>query len=295
MRHTLSVCAAALALLGSPASAVSDGTLVPLDPEAHAAYRAARDAALTPVSSATLSTRDAGASSSLLLPFYEIDRRQQFASTTLFGLRNPRNTASAVGIDYYDRMGHRLRSDNYTLPAAASLTFNLRDNPALTAEGDGFARGYVVVTTDGQLTGEGFQVDPSQDHATGERLLDLSGDPLCSLWESRYMVGGTFSGGTRLTLLVGDPRQPGGKEDEHGAVFELFDEAGRSYGSVALLTNLVVNRIDLADVRAQLPGAPELGVVEIYFNGTGGLAMVDYSAEGRYSVGMAAACLAPMQ
>jgi hypothetical protein len=272
-------------------AAASAQSLVAADEQLLAEYRSFR--AELPGTATAAAPRQATAGQSFLLPYFEIDRNDPSGQTSLIGVRNVLGQPTPVTVTYHDRTGAAVRVDARTLGPAEVLSVNLRDVPGLGTEGDGFARGFAIVDTAGAVSADSLHVDPSQDFATGERLVSLAGATWCRVWDLRYINGSAFSGGTVLTMLLGDPRDTQLRNGNAGAAFEVFDEAGAYWGVVYYFSNLAVTRVAVADILAALPAAPENGALEVTFMpGTGGgLVLADYRAQGRYAVSLPGSCV----
>lgn len=268
-------------------------TLVVADEEMTDAYHRLRaEMAQSQPSPSVVSRRDSDGQS-FLLPLYQIDRNDPWGEATLLGLRNTGKEATTLEINYYDRAAAAVHRQVVSLGPAQVKTINLRDLPQLRAEGDGFARGFAIVSAGGSVSADSLQVDPSQDFATGNRLARLTSEPWCPLWDTRFVNGGSFSGGTELTLLLGDPRETRARRDGAGAFFEVFDEDGDSWGVVYFFSNQAVSRIHVAEILAMLPAAPTFGALEVLFmpETGGGLVYADFRADGRYAASLPGSCV----
>ena len=123
---------------------------------------------------------------SLLVPSYLVDALTPGGTTTLFAVRNLTDSTVSANLDYYDVFGTSLRSDSISLDPDETHTVNLRDVAGLPADLDGYARGYVEISTAGDphqvpvLAGDFFQVDVAGNFATGDKLVRRSTD-LCTV------------------------------------------------------------------------------------------------------------------
>jgi hypothetical protein len=268
--------------------------LVAADPEMTEAYHRLRAELLEGRSTAgTVAPRFESHGQSFLLPLYKVDRADPWGETTLLGVRNTGAEPTTVEITYYDRAAVSVRHEVVPLGPAQVKAINLRDLPELQPEGDGFAWGFAVVHTEGSISTDSLQVDPTHDFATGDRLAKLDDDVSCSLWDTRFLNGGSFSGGTELTLLLGDPRAVGQRRAGAGAIFEVFDEQGASWGVVYFFSNQAVSRLHIAEILSALPAAPDFGSLEVLFmpETGGGLLYADFRAEGRYAASLRGTCI----
>lgn len=289
LSRTLTLFAALAAL----PIAVAAQTLIAADAEMTDAYRQLRDQLEQRRATPSFDQRLATEGHRFLLPLYQVDRANPWGEATLLSLRNTGREAASLEIAYYDRAAKLVRSDRVALGPAEVRSVNLRDLPELRAEGDGFARGFAIVTADGPISADLLQVDPAQDFATGERLTRLTADSWCALWDTRFVNGGSFSGGTELTLLLGDPLGTQARRDGEGAIFEVFDEKGTSWGVVYFFSNQAVSRLHVADILAALPAAPTFGAIEVLFmpDTGGGMLYADFRAEGRYAASLPGSCM----
>lgn len=236
---------------------------------------------------------------SLILPFFRVDRAHPAGETTLFALRNVLDHPIDLYIRYFDSSMVVQRADGpSTFGSREIKTVNIRDIPGLPVDPDGYSRGMVFVDSSAtsSLSGDFFQVDPTQNFATGDRLVDVQRQPfLCELWDMRFLNGGPFSGGTDLRVLVW--RAPGTDAGDPPAMqLAFFDETGQIETTVWMHT--AVNVLELS-VKEMLPleaGYQPFGAVEIWFSPStiGGVVTGTFSAEGRYSVGMPGTCLVPI-
>lgn len=236
-----------------------------------------------------------------LLPLFKVDRSSGFAETTLLAVRNVTEGSHDLRISYwvdhvFDPGADPDLVQSFTLTAKDVETVNLRDLPELSggAGGDDLVRGWALIehgdAVGDTLSADWLRVDDNQDFAVGARLVDVDESYTCTRWDLRYLVGGPFSGGTRLEAFIDTPLGLG------TASFSVtfFDEAGNGQGTVNVGTNRQVVDIPVSALLAELGGSPSgFGAMEITFQaGTnGGLVMGTYSADGQYSVGMDATCL----
>lgn len=107
--------------------------------------------------------------------------------------------------------------------------------------------------------------------------------------EARILVGGPFTGGSRLTFVVDGP-QGSGPEDPPTVSGNVYDEAGELVNSFTLHTDAFVFEVDAADIITEesLFGTIELDIDASL--GLGGYLIVEIGAENRYSVGFSGVC-----
>jgi hypothetical protein len=177
-----------------------------------------------------------------------------------------------------------------TLDPFETRTFNLRDNPGLAADGDGFARGFVEITTTGNsdqtpvLAGDYFQVDVGDNFATGDRL--VRGSDLCDDATVRFLELPLPGSGTRLTVWIANPRGSG-PADPPSFTVRVFDEPGNEVG---VPTEFRVDAHAL-ELEASLLSALSFGTLRFDFgNSNGGTVYAESSAQGRFSIGVTSQC-----
>lgn len=239
-----------------------------------------------------------------MVPLFRVDRSTFLSETTLIAVRNVTDQAHDVRIAYF--VDHAFSPganpdlvQNRSLSPGQIVTFNLRDLPEITggAGGDDLVRGWLLVEHgDGvgdALSADWFRVDPGQNFATGDRMMDIDHSSTCTQWDFRYITGGGFDGGTRLGVFIDTPLGLG----TPSFTVDFFSEAGAFQGGVVVSTTLQVMELNVEEeLLALLSGTPpETGGMVITFElGTnGGLVAGTYSAENRYSIGLDGTCLVP--
>ena len=295
------------ALAGAPAAAIDVsgsgvafrlGPLPPDEPSSVTGGNGARFSA----------RRTDRATTALMVPFFKVDRAGTAGETTLYAIRNTSATAShGVTVSYwvddlFDPLADPDRVQTFQLGPREVRTVNLRDVPNLDggAGDDSMVRGWLMAEqTTGStaaLSGDWFRVTPGQDFATGGRMLDAAASPYtCTKWDQRFLVGGAFSGGTRLEVFVDTPLGSHPGTDAPSIVITFTNEAGTVRGSaVEVFTDRQVLALDVGTLRAMLPAPrPAFGALEIVFQpgSGGGVVSGSYRAEGRYSVELDGTCL----
>jgi hypothetical protein len=162
------------------------------------------------------------------------------------------------------------------------------------------AVGYVTVRTlhrdDDVLVGDWFVVRADDDLAQGDALVDVDpahacgGGGLCRRHALRFLEGGAFDAGTEIIVWTGRARGPSAEplaaaEAPVRLHASAFAEPGVPLG-VHQLDLLPVQVLRLADLGLDEPfGWVDLVTEEASWVG------VRYSAAGRFSVGLASACL----
>jgi hypothetical protein len=106
--------------------------------------------------------------------------------------------------------------------------------PGISADPQtGFKTGYVTLDSwpADAMTGDYFRVDPTNNFASGDELVNPERSP-CLHWDSRFFNGGVFSGGTTFTFLVRG-NSTGGISPV--AVGQVYDDRNAS-GTVQIYT-----------------------------------------------------------
>lgn len=219
----------------------------------------------------------------LLLAPYFVD--PSTGDTTLFAFRNTSTSTVDVTVGYYglNFFAGPQFSEVVSLAPRATRTVNIRDKTGDLDLVGGVYRGFVrIFTDDDSLTGDYFQVDLGEDFATGDRMVTT--EDFCQEHEIRFLQGGVIDGGTELTMVLnfgsgGDPMT-----DPPSVTVRTYTEGG-----TLLSTSTVFTDFNLVVLNAsQLTSAP-FGVFEIEING-GGSVNATYSAAGKFSIGLNAAC-----
>lgn len=268
-----------------------DYVMVPLDPDAPPAT--APPATAPPVTRSTdpasgLVPRVDSPSTVLLVPFYEVDTLSPTGTTTLFAIRNLTDNPTTLSIAYLSTTG-ALHSETVMVGPLETYTRNVRDVAGLGVEGDGFARGLIRVgpapgtVQPANLTGDFLQVNVRDNFATGDRMIQAA--DVCNYIEVRFL---TFGSGTEFRLLVNNPQGTDPATDFPSVSLQVYGEDGNYYAGFNFFTNsptVYFNTDDLA-----LPIA--FGTIVFSFDhSNGGFVYAEYSAEGKFSVGMNGSCL----
>lgn len=245
-----------------------------------------------------LTERTSSTTDSLLVPFFEVDRRDRRGVTTLFAVRNETSRELPVRILYLTNLDASAQAvQEVRIPGHAVHTVNLRDVEGLRPDDDGIARGMVVLgVIDGwqddsdYLSGDFMVIDPQTGFSTGNTLVNVSvSDPeneFCSGWGTRFFNGGTLGARTDLTFTVDIP---GGRNalDPPTAIGTVYDEQGTPIQSFELRTdrhtfNLAASKLAPEDLRN--------GTISLRFLGTKGVVMLEHSQQHGVALGMKAVC-----
>ncbi len=228
---------------------------------------------------------------SLLVPSYLVDTLSPGGTTSLFAVRNLTSGTVEADVEYFDVLGVSLRTDSFTLGPDETHTANVRDVDSLPADADGYARGYIEISTAGDphmtpvLGGDFFQVDVDDNFATGDKLVRRLTD-LCTESSIRYLAFPFADSGTRLTVWIATPRGTA-IGDPESFTLRIFDEAGNQLGSpYVFYTSAHIVELHTSD----FPGI-SFGFMRFDFtNSFGGVVYSEAQAGGRFSVGMTGQC-----
>lgn len=221
----------------------------------------------------------------LIVPGFEVEVDAPLGPTTFFAVRNTSDEEVTVNVNYYgDQLGDApLRTDVFVLGPQETLPANVRFNLTDLEVVDGFATGVITIDEgDGlgapNLEGDYFRLDDGEDFATGDRLVRPT--DFCTRQEVRFV---DFGSGSQLRVLVDRPL------GEEGPTFSYtaYDQAGVELLQGDFSTSNHLNVIDVADLGI----AENFGTVVFDFTTAGGgFVTGKYSAFGRFSVELNAAC-----
>jgi hypothetical protein len=229
---------------------------------------------------------------SLLVPSYLVDTLSPGGTTTLYAVRNLTGSTKTADLEYFDVFGTSLRTDTITLNPHDTHTVNVRDVPGLPADIDGYARGYVEITTSGDphqvpvLGGDFFQVDVAENFATGDKLVRRSGG-LCTTGSIRFLTFPFAGSGTRVAVWIANPRGVG-VGDPASFTVQVFDENGIPQGA----PSAVYTANKTTEIQASTLASPlAFGFLRFDFSASGGGVLYsEAQADGRFSVGMMGQC-----
>ncbi len=222
----------------------------------------------------------------LIVPGFEVDTTDPEGPSTFFAIRNGTGGSADVEIAYHGEevTDPPLRTDMFTLGAQQTLPQSVRTNLTGLNVSDGFATGLIIVTEAGgttapNLEGDYFRLDSGNDFAAGDRLV-RPGD-FCLQQEIRFV---DFGSGSQLRVLANRPRGVALPSFSYTA----YNEAGTMVDSGDYFTSDHLSVLDIADLVA----AETFGTVKFDFtNSEGGWVSAKYSAFGRFSLELDAACL----
>jgi len=229
---------------------------------------------------------------SLLVPFYRVDTLTPGGTTTLYAVRNLTGASVTADVEYFDVLGNSLRNDSISLGPNDTQTINVRDVAGLPAGIDGYASGYIEISTAGDphqtpvLGGDFFQVDVAGNLATGDKLVRRSTD-LCDEGSIRFLTFPFAGSGTRLTVWLVNP-QGAGPGAPSSFDLQIFDESGIPQGApIGVVTASHALQLDAAAFTSGLA----FGFMRFDFgDSNGGVVYSEAQTDGRFSVGMMGQC-----
>lgn len=243
----------------------------------------------------SVSSKKAEASAHLLVPFFFVDTTQAEGADTFFSVRNETSVAVKITVSYFasDRPTNPFFVETLTLPAKRLRQFRVSLAENLAPDGDGFARGYVIIdaaSEDAVIQGDYYQITPNQGFASGFRLVNVDttsqANDLCSVVSVRFLSGGAFDS-TALTFWIDSPEQPDGETPV--ATYAVYNEAGVLRFAADIYASEVAFRRTSAELTSIIPTG--FGVLEIQFaDGISGHVTATLSALNLYSVGVEGVC-----
>lgn len=223
----------------------------------------------------------------LFVPFYDVDTFDPAGTTTLYAIRNITSQPIELDIRYLSPTATILRNDFPTVPARGTLTVNVRDVPGLPIDGSGRAQGYIGILLHSMepqpnnLIGDYLQVDVGNNFATGERMPSFI--DLCPEQQIRFLDFGT---GTELRFLIGNPQGADPMTDPPTMTVTPVGENGTVFPSTDVYTTQFALALSASDFTSQHFGT----LIFDFSNAGGGMVYGEYSAGGKFSVGLNSAC-----
>lgn len=226
---------------------------------------------------------------SLFVPFFEVDTGDPAGTTTLFAVRNISSDGVSLEIRYMSGTGQLLRTELAGLDAQETFTRNVRDVSGLPDDFLGRARGFIEVrllsADDGSsaphLVGDYLQVDVGDAFATGERM--VTDDDFCEEQELRFL---DFGAGTELRFLIRNPRGSDDGSDPPSVTVRTYAEDGTLLDERDLFTDAQAFELTAGVFTTESFGT----LVFDFANSGGGVVYGEYSADGKFSVGLNGAC-----
>lgn len=221
------------------------------------------------------------------VPRYRVNKTA-VGDTTLWAVRNEEAFSNvSLGVEYFTTTAGLVTTQNINLVPDQVATRNVRDVPAITADPDGFARGFIRFTANNDVSVDYLQVDTAENFAQGSVAFNL-GD-FCQSWMLRFASFAPGEGSV-ASFLVNGPRGNGTGAPPTLAG-EVYDEAGNFLNSFTVKSDEWAFDVEILD----LVGTNDaFGSIELIMDSTltplGGVAQVAHSAEGRFSVGLPGIC-----
>jgi hypothetical protein len=225
------------------------------------------------------------------LPYFVVDTSSPSGINTLFAVRN--RSAGTISITYRYYPTSYAYSEavivTETLAPRQTRTVSIRDVPGIPVDpATGLKTGVVEIEEDsmsGYISGDWFLLDSANNYASGDRLISF--DSFCHSWDSRYLHGGAFSGGTTFTFFLGSNLSGGTSPIVVGHV---YDEAGNLGGTVQLYTPNQAFEVNTADLPQHIISAAGTIEWEIQ-NAYTGYVHTTFRAFGKYSAGLPSMCV----
>jgi len=221
---------------------------------------------------------------------------------SLYAVRNV--TANDVNIapDYFMPDGTTVNGPVEVLKAGATKTVNFGDVMGLPAGGNGVVVGAAAISVvdaagnalqTAALTGDYFFVDPVNNFATGDPLLNGG----CNRSTTRFADGGVFDGTTFTIAVPGwvASAAPGFDSPSGSAPLVnvvVYDEPGNVVDNATLSAASGIFSVTTADLMVAGLSFPTFGSIEWTLEDSQkGYFTWAMNAGGKFSVGMAGACL----
>ncbi len=270
-------------------------------------------------------------SSDLLLPYFEVDLTGS-GPTTLFAVVNSSTQRVPVKLSVHSNWGIEIMSSSVFLDGHEVVTVNLQNwilngelpDKALSpqeiehcqaalsgrlTEGEGLyystetvpghAVGYVKAAIDSTsrldvLFGDSFIVDPAQDFAQGDVMVDTETTGSCNALANRhglrFLSGGGFDSGTEVLIWTDEKIAPSPEpffpQSERTAA-DLY--AFKESGDLSDFRELGFLPLEVLTV-AELGLSSSFGWLDLFTEEASFIA-VRYSADNRYSVGLQTFCI----
>lgn len=228
-----------------------------------------------------------------ILPFIKIDPVVADGDFTLLSIRNEHSAINTVTIDFFppDSLASPVLTLTNAMLSKEVWSLNLRaEVMALPTDADGIRRGWArIMATDGPISADYFQLDPANDFAAGSRPVDLDANEFCSQASARFLVGGGFTGGTKVFFMLDDPLGGNSNTDPPSVTGDVYLENSTFVNSFELYTDNYTLEVDAADL---IDPSANFGSMDIFFENSfsGGYAHVEYKANNRFSVSVKGVC-----
>lgn len=227
-----------------------------------------------------------------ILPFIKIDPSAADGDFTVMAVRNEASVINTVTVSIFppDAAVSPIRTLTNALLPREVWSLNLRaEASGLPVSFDGLQRGWARIDSNGgPVSADYFQLDPANDFAAGSRPVDVDASELCDKVSTRFLVGGGFTGGTKIFFLVNLPRGVDPNNDPPSVSGRFYAEDSTFVSDFDIFTDQYSFEMDAAEL---LEGEVNFGSLELDFGTTGGSAQIEYKANNRFSVSTKAVCL----
>lgn len=232
-----------------------------------------------------------------ILPFVKILDAFSDGDFTLLAVRNESDAVGTINIDFFppNSAGTATGSVSNAMLPKEVWTLNLRGvNTGLPIDQDGFQRGWARITSsDAVFSADYFQLDPFNDFAAGSRPVDLDSNEFCQRATVRFLVGGGFTGGTKLFFMLDQPLGGDPNTDPPSVTGNIFDEGGNFIDDFVIHTDNFSLEVDVADIQEIVGAGVNFGSIDFTFENAfaGGYVHAEYKANNRFSVSVKGVCL----
>ena len=220
------------------------------------------------------------------VPYFRADK-QTDGDSTFFAIRSEGALPSPVVAEFFDVHSQVQTTETYDLDPREVRTVAVKHVPNLAVGGDGYARGFLKITSLVPITVDYFQLETRNDFAVGG-VGFVVGD-FCTRWSARFLRFGA-SGGTTLSMMINGP-QGTSPADPVTVAGNVFTESGDPVGSFSIRTDEWALQLPVHEL---VPEGLDFGVVELIINSTflpAGIVEVQHQTFGRFSVGHWAICM----
>jgi hypothetical protein len=219
------------------------------------------------------------------IPRYQADKLTP-GDSTYFSIRNEGLVATTVQAEFFDVEYGLETTETYELDRHEVHPVAVKFVPNLTIGHDGYARGFVRITSVVPIAVDFFQLETRNAFAVGG--VGYVTDDFCTRWNARFLRFDA-EGGTTLSMMINGPQGPR-PGDPATVIGDVYSEAGTFLGSLTIRTDEWSIEVPVHDLVS--PGT-EFGVVELAINSIfvpAGIVEVRHEALGQYSVGHWAYC-----
>jgi len=220
------------------------------------------------------------------IPYFKADKLHD-GDSTYFAIRSEGFLPSTVVAEFFDVRSNLQTTESYDLEPREVKTVAVKHVPNLTIGGDGYARGFLRISSLVPVVVDYFQLETRNAFAVGGAGFVI-GD-FCTRWNARFLRFGS-SGGTTLSIMVNGPQgvQP---SDPVTVAGDAYTESGEFISSFTIRTDEWALEISVHEL---ISAGVDFGVVELAINSMflpAGIVELQHQALGQFSVGHWAACM----